>query len=144
MPALSASDIELAQASFERLAPNARQFTFEFYRRLFAIDPTLRPMFRPNLESQADRLLAVLAYVVSNLDDVESLLRTGRELGARHVVYGVKDAHYETVGCALIETLDAMLGKHFTPAVERTWSKIFETVSQAMIAGANESCGYAA
>lgn len=54
---------------------------------------------------------AMLAMAVTNLGRWESLVPVLRELGGRHLRYGVKPVHYETVGAALLATLEKGLGK---------------------------------
>ena len=44
-----------------------------------------------------------------------------RRLGERHADYGVADAHYDTVGEALIWTLGQGLGDDFTDEVKNAW-----------------------
>ena len=38
------------------------------------------------------------------------------QLGVRHAGYGVQPAHYDTVGAALLDTLQTGLGAAFTPS----------------------------
>ena len=45
-------------------------------------------------------------------------------LGRRHVGYGVTDAHYDTVGGALLWTLEQRLGPEFTPDVKAPWTTV--------------------
>ena len=53
-------------------------------------------------------------------------------MGRRHVAFGVKAAHYDTVGSALIWTLDKGLGDAFTPAVKIAWVEAYTILSSAM------------
>jgi len=57
-------------------------------------------------------------------------------LGKRHVGYGVKDAHYQTVGGALLKTLGQGLGEGFTPAVKDAWTAVYGVMVSVMVAPA--------
>ena len=50
----------------------------------------------------------------------------------RHVRYGVQDAHYETVGAALLWTLERGLGEAFTPAVREAWAETYTVLATVM------------
>ena len=47
--------------------------------------------------------------------------------------YGVREAHYATVGAALLWTLEAGLGEAFTPAVRAAWTTAYGTLATVMI-----------
>src|SRR5690348_14611803 len=95
----------LVQASFQRVLPIADVAAELFYRRLFELDPALRPMFRGDTASQGKKLMNALRLIVNGLDRLDQLVPALEALGRRHVNYGVTDKHYETVGEALIWTL---------------------------------------
>ena len=92
-----------------------------FYERLFQSDPALRRLFRGNMEEQGARLMRMIAVAVRGLNDPGRLLPAVRQLGVRHATYGVQPEHYETVGAALLWTLERGLGPRFTPEVSEDW-----------------------
>jgi hemoglobin-like flavoprotein len=53
--------------------------------------------------------------------------------------YGVEDAHYATVGAALLWTLEQALGADFTPSVSAGWSAAYELLADTMQAAAREA-----
>ena len=53
-------------------------------------------------------------------------------LGKRHQTYGVKDAHYDTVGEALLWTLERGLGDGFTPDVKTAWASAYGLLATTM------------
>ena len=59
-------------------------------------------------------------------------------LGARHAVYGVQEAHYDTVAQALLLTLGQHLGHAFTPRVCDAWVAAYGLLAGAMKAGARQ------
>jgi hemoglobin-like flavoprotein len=107
-----------------------------FYEQLFATDPTLRPLFRAPLHEQGARLVQMLDAAVAGLGEPQRLLPMLRALGARHAGYGVREAHYASVGQALLRTLELALGEAFTPAVRAAWAEVYGVVAQAMREGA--------
>jgi hypothetical protein len=59
-------------------------------------------------------------------------------LGRRHLAYGVRDEHYDTVGGALLWTLEKGLGEAFTPDVKEAWTVVYGIVARVMKDAANE------
>ena len=56
-------------------------------------------------------------------------------LGQRHVGYGVRAEHYDTVGQALLWTLDQGLGALRTTEARDAWVATYELVATAMRGG---------
>jgi hemoglobin-like flavoprotein len=79
--------------------------------------------------------MQMLGLAVNSLDRMEQLLPVVRSLGTRHVVYGVRDKDYGTVGQALLWTLQKGLGDAFTPEVEAAWSNVYATLASEMQSG---------
>ena len=46
--------------------------------------------------------------------------------------YGVEDKHYETVGAALLWTLEKGLGNGFTPEVKDAWTSAYGALATTM------------
>ncbi len=122
---LSQNQITLVQSSFAKVAPNVDAVASLFYDRLFTLDPSLRPMFKADITEQGRKLMQIIAFAVNSLTNLESLVPHVQALGQRHVGYGVTQAHYQTVGSALIWTLQRGLGAEFTPDVEDAWVMVY-------------------
>lgn len=103
-----------------------------FYDRLFTLDPSLRALFKPDMTEQRKLLIAMLGTAVAGLDRLDTIVPAVRALGQRHKGYGVTDANYDTVGQALLWTLEQGLGKDFTPDVRDAWTETFVLVSNTM------------
>jgi hemoglobin-like flavoprotein len=123
---------ELVQQTFAVVAPIADAAAAIFYARLFELDPSLRPMFKIDIEEQGRKLMQVLAVAVRGLDDLPTLVPVVQALGARHAGYGVKDEHYGTVATALLYTLDKGLGEKFTPEVKEAWVEVYTVLATTM------------
>jgi hemoglobin-like flavoprotein len=122
----------LIRDSFAKVAPISEAAAGLFYGRLFELDPTLRPLFKGDMEEQGRKLMATLAFAVANLGKPDALLPAVRKLGERHASYGVKDSHYETVGAALLWTLEKGLGDDFTAPVRDAWTACYATIASVM------------
>ena len=128
----------LVQDSFGLVVPIAPTAAALFYQRLFEIDPTVRPMFKGDIGEQGKKLMQALALAVKSLDRPEALMPVLQDLGRRHANYGVTDAHYDTVGAALIWTLEKGLGERFTADVREAWVAVYQVVATTMKIAANE------
>jgi hemoglobin-like flavoprotein len=77
----------------------------------------------------------MLTEIVAQLDRPECLVPNVSALGRQHMHYGVKDADYETVGAALLWTIEQGLGDGFTPAVREAWTEAYLLVATLMRRG---------
>jgi hemoglobin-like flavoprotein len=108
-----------------------------FYERLFALDPQLASLFaHTDMERQGKKLLQALSVAVGTADRLHTLGPLLEQLGRGHLRYGVEDRHYDTVGIALLATLESALGKAFTPAVQQAWTLAYAGVATHMRNGA--------
>src|SRR5882724_3721613 len=108
---LSEEQKKLVRTSITRAERMAEVVGLNFYKRLFELDPKLRPLFQHNIEEQSKKLMATLKMVVDGLDYSNELVASIRSLGRRHVQYGVKEQHYDTVGEALLRSEERRVGK---------------------------------
>lgn len=114
-----------------------------FYSRLFTLDPSLKPLFKGDMKDQGRKLMAAIATVVMGLTELPKIVPIAQDMGRRHVGYGVKDNHYDTVAAALLWTLEQGLGKEFTPEVRDAWTGAYTTLASVMKTAANENRGAA-
>jgi hemoglobin-like flavoprotein len=124
--------IALVRSSWQQVLPIRDTAAQLFYGQLFELDPSLRGMFKGDMVEQGRKLMAMINTVVNSLDKLGPILETIEEMGRRHVAYGVTEAHYDTVGSALIWTLGQGLGEKFTPAVKNAWAEAYDTLASAM------------
>jgi len=122
----------LVQHTFAKVAPQADAAAALFYGRLFEIDPTLKALFKGDMAEQGRKLMTMLATAVKGLDRPDELLPAVKNLGVRHVGYGVKDEHYDTVAAALLWTLERGLGADFTPDVKDAWIAVYTLLAGTM------------
>jgi hemoglobin-like flavoprotein len=129
----------LVQQTFASIAPIADDAAQLFYRRLFELDPSLRAMFRGDMTEQRRKLMNMIGAAVKGLDRLEQLVPVVQDLGRKHVGYGVEDRHYDTVGAALLWTLEKGLGSAFTPDVKDAWATVYGLLASTMQAAAREA-----
>lgn len=128
--------IHLVRRSFALVERQKQVAALVFYRRLFSADPSVRPLFRHDIEEQGRKLMETLAGAVSMLEQPAALAAELERLGARHAGYGVRTEHYATVGGALLGMLSDVLGPGFTAEVRSAWSALYGFLSDAMLRGA--------
>ena len=129
---ISAEEVRLVQSSFAKVAPLADQVAVLFYAKLFELDPTLKTLFKNDIKSQGQKLMTMLAAAVNGLSDLDNLQPVVRDLGKRHVGYGVKEDHYSTVGAALLGTLEAGLGEDWTDELKSAWTAVYTWIAVTM------------
>jgi hemoglobin-like flavoprotein len=129
----------LVQASYAKVVPIADTAATLFYEDLFRRDPSLRVLFKEDMTEQRQKLMAAIGTAVASLRDWGRIAPAIAALGARHAAYGVRTEHYDTVGKALIATLQKGLGDAFTPEVKDAWLACYGVVAAEMRAGAKAS-----
>jgi hemoglobin-like flavoprotein len=122
----------LVRDSFAKVAPIAPQAAAMFYERLFVLDPSLRALFKGDMNEQGRKLMAMIGTAVGNLDRLDAIVPAVRDLGRRHNGYGVKQADYDTVAEALLWTLEQGLGADFTPDTKAAWVSVYTVLAGEM------------
>lgn len=125
-------EIELVQSTFKSVAAISEQAAELFYGRLFELNPSLKRLFKGDIKDQGKKLMATIGVAVASLKNLEKIVPTVQKLGAAHVDYGVQDKDYDTVGDALLWTLEKGLGPAFTPEVKTAWTKTYVTLATVM------------
>jgi nitric oxide dioxygenase len=123
---------EIVRASFAKIAEQPDMAAAMFYARVFITDPGMRSLFKIDMIEQGRKLMAMLAMVVDDLHRFEAIRPTIRELGRRHVGYGVKPADYDTLEAAMLWAFAKVLGDAFTPAVRDAWTACYRMLAAEM------------
>src|SRR5215471_12423779 len=123
----------LVTTSWNSVASIADSAIEQFYNRLFVIDPPARALFRAtSMPEQRKKVIEALSLALQSLDDLQALTPTLEDLGRRHQRYGVTAAHYDSVGQALLWTLEQGLGNAWTPATAAAWTELFGQLADVM------------
>ena len=135
----------LIQDTWKQVVPIADQAAAIFYQRLFEIDPSTRALFNTtDMVQQRKKLIQILSVAVSSLDNLSALGKTVEDLGHRHAGYGVRDAHYDSVGVALLWTLEQGLGSAWTSDAAAAWKEVYGLLSSIMRSAQQEARAKAA
>ena len=129
---MKVDQITLVQDTFDKVRPISEEAAKLFYNRLFELAPSLKSLFKGDMKTQGRMLMQMLDYAVTGLDRLDTIILAIQNLGIRHVGYGVKDEYYETVGEALLWTLEQSLGKDFTQDVKDAWTEAYKLLSDIM------------
>lgn len=124
--------IELVQQSFARTVPFRPHLTVTFYAELFALEPSVKPLFKGDMLLQRRMFGEMLKDLVDGLNDAEAMLPAVRALAVRHVGYGVEERHYDIVGKALLRALKHELGGDFTDEVRAAWLAAYQWLAAEM------------
>jgi len=129
---LNSSQIALVKNSWLQAMEASSHAGPIFFKKLFELDPSLEPLFKIPLDEQVDKLFSTINLAVRGLNDLASVTPIIARLGKRHVKYGVKDEHYDTVGTALLWTLEESLGGVFTPDTKEAWRATYTILANVM------------
>jgi hemoglobin-like flavoprotein len=133
---MTPQQITIVQTTWQDVVPIADAAAKLFYSRLFVLDPSLESLFTGKSADQRRRLMMMIGVAVTGLTRVDTIAPVLRNLGARHVDYGVRDEHYATVGAALLWTLEQGLGDKFTPEARDAWTAAYMLIASTMQEGA--------
>jgi len=136
---MTPEQIKLVQDSWEKVVPISETAAELFYGKLFELDPSVRSMFKGDMKEQGRKLMAILNTAVNALTKLDTIVPAVQDMGRRHVDYGVKDEHYDTVGEALIWTLGAGLKDDFTEETKDAWVAVYTLVANTMKEAAAEA-----
>jgi hemoglobin-like flavoprotein len=131
-------EIHLVRTSFRKVEPIADQTVALFYARLFELDPSLRMIFQGDMMARGRGLMQMIGRAVAELDRLETVVPTIRQLGLRHAGNHVREEHYDTFGEALLWTLGKGLGAQFTADTRAAWAKVYWVLAETMKAGARD------
>lgn len=122
-------------ASLARMSSRMRPLTALLYERLFAEHPSVRTMFPEDLGALQDKLAHALKLAINGLADPEHLAPILEDLGRRHSRYGVLVEHFDALQGALLGALADIDADHWSPTLERGWTRAYAFISGAMRRG---------
>src|SRR3990167_2044186 len=129
---MTPQQISLVQASWASVVPIQDTAAGLFYQRLFELDPAVRPLFKGDMQAQCKKLMQALGFIVNSLPRLDALVPVAQDMARRHVGYGVQAQHYDTVGAALLWTLEQGLGSAFTDETKTAWATAYGTLAGVM------------
>jgi len=139
---MTPQQVQTVQKTVKLILPAADSIAALLYKRLFALEPTLKALFHNDLEVQGGKLMATLILIVQNLDQPDRIVPAVRALGQRHVNYGVQPEDYRQVGRALQWALRQELGQALTEEMAEAWTAVYDYLASIMQAAAAEIAPY--
>ena len=137
---LTTEQVALVQTSWAKCVPIADTAADLFYGKLFELDPELRPLFPADLADQKKKLMAMITAAVDGLTDLAALVPVVQDLGRRHAVYyKVTAPMFDTVGAALLDTLEKGLGETWDADHKEAWTLVYGVLSKTMIDAGDEA-----
>ncbi|KAL7525413.1 hypothetical protein ACHAXR_000995 [Thalassiosira sp. AJA248-18] len=131
---LTSEQLTLVQSSWAKVVPIADTAANLFYGKLFELDPELRPLFPEDMADQKTKLMKMISVAVDGLSNLEELVPAVQDLGRRHASYfKVTAPMYNTVGAALLDTLEKGLGESWDEAHKEAWTLVYGVLSKTMI-----------
>ena len=131
---MTPEEIESVRTSYASLGAAAPVMATDFYRRLFAIDPSAEALFSEQPTVMAEKFAAELEAIVEAIVSFDVFSARVRDLAARHRDYRVQTRHYRAAGEALVGALAVHLGPDWTPTLERAWRRAYNLVAELMMA----------
>lgn len=128
---LSAQQRTLIKHTFTFIAPNHDLVAQFFYDKLFEIAPELRPMFMHSMDLQRAKVMQMLAALVAATDDPSHFFHMARDMGKRHLDYGVVKAQYTMVGQALMWALEEACPEVMDRDALDAWSSAYRMMASA-------------
>jgi len=130
-------DLHALETSFDLVAPRGDELVDVFYDRLFAAAPAVRPLFAgTDMRKQKGMLLGALVLLRKSLRDLDRIVPTLHDMGARHVAYGARAEHYPVVGEVLIASMAEVAGDAWRPEYADAWAAAYGVVAGVMAEGA--------
>ncbi|XP_072164893.1 uncharacterized protein [Diadema setosum] len=137
---------ELVQKTWSVLALDPEQHGAVFFAKLVSDHPRVGKLFPfggrklsysqllrdRDLRSHGRRVMETVGQAVVSLGDLDILVPTVRDLGRRHVGYGVTKQHFAPVGGALMYAIREGLGGSFSDEVKNAWLAVWSLVVDTM------------
>jgi hemoglobin-like flavoprotein len=124
--------INLIRYSWERILrhPDAMM---AFYDKLFQMAPETRRLFQSDIAKQSEKLAYTIAFVVENLDRIDTIKESVEDLGRVHNRMNIQAHHYELVTRALVETIKDVMGADYTEEIGNAWTAALKALAGIMM-----------
>lgn len=138
---MTPDELALLETDLQAVLAEPDAFAIAFYEVMFELAPASRSLFPDDLTAQRVKLVDELGVLVQAVTttrdqaDLQDFVARGRELGARHVGYGVHRRDYDVMGQALLAALGATLPTWDAPRLT-VWTKLYRLITDVMCEGA--------
>ncbi|MGC4022616.1 MAG: ATP-binding protein [Cyclobacteriaceae bacterium] len=135
---LTTKQTELVESSWDYVLLNSHEAGAVFYKRLFALDPSLRQLFKGDIQLQSQKLVAMVTFAVHKLSHLDEIIADIKALGVAHHKKYVMPEHYPIVASALLWTLEKSLGNHWNDEIRDAWTHVYNMLAKVMIEAGEE------
>jgi hemoglobin-like flavoprotein len=129
---LSQRQTLLIKLSWSHLSNRLEEFGDTFYRILFDLEPSLKPMFKNDMEAQREKFSSMVNHIVAHVQHTEKLDVELQGLGDRHIGYGVKPQHYDMLMIAFLLALERKLKRKWDNETKEAWTMAFVYIISQM------------
>lgn len=126
------NETALLQASYARMAARHRTAAQDFYGRLLAIAPELRPAARHELGGNGQMFMATLGMLVRGLCETPALLPVAASLAERYLTFGADAERLPRIGEALLATIADTLGDDLSAEAQRAWALAYDALCDGL------------
>jgi hemoglobin-like flavoprotein len=130
---MTKEQVNLVENSWDFIILNTSEAGNIFYGKLFELDPSLRNLFKGDMDSQSRKLVSLITFVVHKLNNLDEVINDVVALGKRHAGYNVKPDHYNTVAAALLWTLELALKDQWNDKMKEAWVEVYTVLSGTMV-----------
>lgn len=132
--------IERIERNFNLLQKNCDSLVRTFYEMMFEKYPNLQSLFPDDINRQYDKLISALAFVVGNMRYPDNLKTPLKELGIRHLDYGVTPNQFPCACDIMLQAIAHESGTAWNSTLEEDWSWALQIVSYMMLSGIDDAC----
>ena len=125
--------IELVKDSWQIVLRRTQGAGVLFSEELFEIDPDLRMLFQKNINSDGQKLVALITFAVHKIHNLDELIPDVSALGRGIKKYRVHPGQYMTFATALLATLEKTLDDEWNDELTEAWRKMYSVLSKIMI-----------
>lgn len=133
---LNAKTIEIVKSTAPILDQHAETLTRHFYKRMFAHNPEVAPLFNPANQqsgSQQKALAGAICAYAANIDNLEVLGGAVELIAQKHASLRIMPEHYPIVGANLLASIREVLGAGATDDVINAWGEAYGFLADILI-----------
>jgi nitric oxide dioxygenase len=128
--------IDVVKATAPVLEEHGEALTQHFYKRMFAHNPEVAPLFNPAHQragSQQKALAAAICAYAANIDNLEVLGGAVELIAQKHASLRILPEHYPIVGENLLASIREVLGEGATDDVIAAWAEAYGFLAEILI-----------
>ena len=129
--------IDIVKATAPILEEHGETLTAHFYKRMFAHNPEVAPLFNPAHQragSQQKALAAAICAYAANIDNLEVLGGAVELIAQKHASLRILPEHYPIVGENLLASIREVLGAGATDDVIAAWTEAYGFLAEILTA----------